>query len=272
MFKIGDFSKFCRVPVSALRYYADIGLLEPIHIDPFTGYRYYSIDQLPRLNRILALKDLGLSLTQIKAMVEQTVSPDEIRGMLRLKQAELQQIVDEEQARLARVAARLSHLEQEGNMPTHDILLKAYEAQQVLFIREIAPTTDYVGTLLGECAQAMMQQHVEFAGAPFSMYPDMEFTPTDFTVEIGFPVTASAPTQIPLSNQRQMILQELPPVPLAASTLHEGSYDTIENAYTALGRWIQDNHYKIVGTPRETYLRGPQDGTPLTEIMFPVEK
>ena len=60
MFKIGDFSKLCRVPVSALRYYADIGLLEPAHIDSFSGFRFYTIDQLPRLNRILALKDLGL--------------------------------------------------------------------------------------------------------------------------------------------------------------------------------------------------------------------
>lgn len=53
MLKIGDFSKICRVPLSALRYHADLGLLEPAHTDPFTGYRYYSLDQLPRLNRRL---------------------------------------------------------------------------------------------------------------------------------------------------------------------------------------------------------------------------
>jgi DNA-binding transcriptional MerR regulator len=80
MFKIGDFSKLCRVPVSALRYYADIGLLEPAQVDSFTGYRYYSLDQLPRLNRILALKDLGLALEQIARLLDEDISSDEIRG------------------------------------------------------------------------------------------------------------------------------------------------------------------------------------------------
>jgi DNA-binding transcriptional MerR regulator len=89
MFKIGDFSKLCRVPVSALRYYADIGLLEPEHIDTFSGFRFYTLDQLPRLNRILALKDLGLSLTQISEILHDELPASEIRGMLKLKEHEL---------------------------------------------------------------------------------------------------------------------------------------------------------------------------------------
>ena len=65
MYRIGEFSRLCRVPVSALRYYADYGLLTPAEVDPESGYRYFSVSQLPRLNRILALKDLGLSLDDI---------------------------------------------------------------------------------------------------------------------------------------------------------------------------------------------------------------
>ena len=107
MFKIGDFSKLCRVPVSALRYYADIGLLEPAHIDTFSGFRFYTLDQLPRLNRILALKDLGLSLTQIREILHDELSASEIRGMLKLKEHELQQEMEETQARLLRVRSRL---------------------------------------------------------------------------------------------------------------------------------------------------------------------
>src|SRR5690242_17656087 len=103
MFKIGDFSKLCRVPTSMLRYYADLGILEPAHIDKFTGYRYYTADQIPPLNRILALRDLGLSLEQIKIMLHEDLPPEEFRGMLRLKRAEIEQHVQEEQARLARV-------------------------------------------------------------------------------------------------------------------------------------------------------------------------
>ena len=69
MFKIGDFSRLSQVSVKTLRYYADLGMFEPVHIDQFSGYRYFSIEQLPRLNRILALKDLGLSLEQISRLL-----------------------------------------------------------------------------------------------------------------------------------------------------------------------------------------------------------
>ncbi len=50
MFKIGDFAKLNRVTVSALRHYDAIGLLRPETTDNFTGYRYYSVSQMPKLN------------------------------------------------------------------------------------------------------------------------------------------------------------------------------------------------------------------------------
>jgi DNA-binding transcriptional MerR regulator len=76
MFTVGEFSRIARVSKRLLRYYDEIGLLKPIHIDKFTGYRYYSAEQMPRLNRILALKDLGLSLDQIQRLLKDQVSTD----------------------------------------------------------------------------------------------------------------------------------------------------------------------------------------------------
>jgi DNA-binding transcriptional MerR regulator len=114
MFKIGDFSKLSQVTVKTLRYYDELGLLKPVEVDRFTGYRYYSADQLPRLNRILALKDLGLSLEQIATLfaARDKLTVEQMRGMLRLKQAEAQERVREEQDRLARVEARLRQIEE----------------------------------------------------------------------------------------------------------------------------------------------------------------
>ena len=91
MLKIGDFSKLSLVSVKALRYYDERGLLKPARVDPSTGYRFYSVSQLSRLNRILALKDLGLDLSQIAQLLDLELTPDQIRGMLRLKQVELHQ-------------------------------------------------------------------------------------------------------------------------------------------------------------------------------------
>ena len=124
MFKIGDFSKLSRVPVKTLRYYDEIGLLPPEQVDQYTGYRYYSAHQLERLNRILALKDLGLSLEQIRQMLVQSLPADQIRGMLRLKQAELAEEISDNQARLARVEARLRQIEQENGMPDYEVTIK----------------------------------------------------------------------------------------------------------------------------------------------------
>jgi len=116
MFKIGEFSRLSQVPVKTLRYYDEIGLLRPAEVDDFTGYRHYSADQMPRLNRILALKDLGLSLAQIGELLDGDLPAEQIRGMLRMKQAEVKDRVKEEQARLDRVERRLNQIEQEGAM------------------------------------------------------------------------------------------------------------------------------------------------------------
>lgn len=134
MFKIGDFSRLSKVTVKALRYYDELGLLKPAHVDRFTGYRYYSAAQLPRLNRILALKDLGFALEQMAVFLDQHVSPEQIRGMLNLRRSELQQHITEEQARLARVEARLRQIEQEDTMPAYDVVLKKVEPRCFEFV------------------------------------------------------------------------------------------------------------------------------------------
>ena len=115
MLKIGEFAKKAQVTVKTLRHYDRLGLLKPAWIDRFSGYRYYAQEQLPRLNRIMALKDLGFTLQQTGRILQNELTVDELRGMLRLKCAELEQHIEEEQARLARVEARLRQIEHEGD-------------------------------------------------------------------------------------------------------------------------------------------------------------
>jgi DNA-binding transcriptional MerR regulator len=85
MFRTGEFSHLARVSKRLLQFYDEIGLLKPAHIDLQTGYRYYSAKQLPQLNRILALKDLGFSLDQIREMLQAKISDEAIEDMLLLK-------------------------------------------------------------------------------------------------------------------------------------------------------------------------------------------
>src|SRR5689334_20706419 len=149
MFKIGDFSRLSRlVSVRALRYYEEVGLLKPVRVDRYTGYRYYSVSQLPRLNRILALKDLGFSLEQVEAVLT-SLSLDQLRGMLILKRAEVEQQVAQEQDRLARIAARLKQIEEENTMPNYEVVLKTVSPLLVAARRVTIPTNDQVPAYLG---------------------------------------------------------------------------------------------------------------------------
>lgn len=273
MYKIGDFSKLCRVPTSALRYYDEIGLLVPAQIDSLNGYRYYSLDQLLRLNRILALKDLGLTLEQIARLLDEDVSIDEIHGMLRLRQVQLQQQVDEELDQLSRVTTRLKQIEQEGMMPAQEVVLKPLETLPVLSIREIVLLPENVGTLLAEACTAIIEAGIGIIAPPLALFHDLEFKSADLDIEIAVPVQDSSVARVPLGAGRQLSAAELPPIPSAATLIHQGSYDDLPQSYDAIARWIGKNGYQISGASRELYLSAPDDeGGAMTEIQYPIAK
>src|SRR5215510_2744933 len=111
-----------------LRHYDQLGLLKPSHIDAVTNYRHYSADQLPRLNRILALKDLGFSLEQIKLMLADGLPLEQLRGMLAVQRKEVEKRLSDEQERLVRIEARLRQIELEDKMPKYDVVVKTIPA------------------------------------------------------------------------------------------------------------------------------------------------
>ncbi len=273
MFKIGDFSRISQVPVSTLRYYADIGLLEPVRVDHESGYRYYSWTQLPRLNRILALKDLGLSLTQLKSLLDDELSLEELKGMFKRKQAELQAHLTEEQARLDRVSARLKLIEQEQKMPEQEVVLKSIDPIYVLSVRTVIPEQDDVATLLTEVFGNIMPNGINPMGAPMTIFHDPQFKEKELDIEIAVPVDKSVTQTFDLSQNRQLKPKTLEALDNVASLIHQGGYDTLLQSYTVLAKWIEDNGYEIVGQPREHYISSPDaEGGPMTEIQYPVKK
>ena len=109
---IGDFAKLSRVSTRMLRHYDALGLLKPVRVDPATRYRYYSIDQLPRLRRICALRDLSFRLDDILLLLDDDEQPRDLRQLLRRKQRELRRRIAEDSARVQRIEARLGTLEE----------------------------------------------------------------------------------------------------------------------------------------------------------------
>jgi DNA-binding transcriptional MerR regulator len=255
-----------------LRYYADYGLLPPADVDSESGYRYFTVGQLPRLNRILALKDLGLSLDDIRQILDEDVEAAELRGMLRLKHAEIGEHVAAEQARLDRVEARLRLIESEDSMSDHDIVIKEIEPHHVLSTREVVPEPAGVATMLMDAYAALGASGIAPIGPPFVRYHDDEFTATDIDLEVAIPVMPNVTDSVTTPGGRKLDAVDIPGGEMAVA-LHEGPYNSIDRAYTALGTWIAGSGYHIAGPPQEAYLREPtDDAPPLTEVRFPVTK
>jgi DNA-binding transcriptional MerR regulator len=134
MFTIGSFAQLAGVSVRTLRHYERVGLLVPASVDAATGYRRYSADQLPRLHRIVALKELGLSLRQIRPLLATTPSVEQLSELLACQREELAERVAADQARLARVERRLRYIEMEDAVPI-DIVIKHIPAMRVAEVR-----------------------------------------------------------------------------------------------------------------------------------------
>ena len=269
MFKIGEFSKLVQVPVPTLRYYDEVGLLKPIEVDRFTGYRYYSADQLPRLNRILALKGLGFTLEQIAEVLAEGLSPEQMRGMFRLRHAQISQQLAEVQSQLIEVEVRLQQIEQEEAMSTYDVILKQVEPLLVASVRAKLPLHNDVSPLYAEVYGAM-SSHAAEAGQTLAIWYDDDYKSDNVDGAAAFILRSRIP------ENGRMRVDELPAATMA-TTVHHGSYNTLGKAYEAILKWMEPNSYRIAGPSREIYLYNTMpvnhdDSTYVTEVQVPVER
>lgn len=269
LLKIGEFARINQVSIATLRHYDQCGLLKPVALDPESGYRYYALDQLPRLNRILALKDLGFSLEQIAQLLKEGLSLEQLQGMFKLKQVQTQQMIDAEQARLTRIAARLRQIEQEGKMPAYDVLLKQVDALLVASCRAIVPLPGGTEQSYRKIADYLKRQQVE-SGSPnlllFYSRSEQREDGLYIDVEAALPVPAALP------GNEEVTVRTLPGG-LMACTIHTGPDLFLGQAHIALHRWIKDNGYQLIGPPRQVALRhGTQMEQRVTEVQFPVAK
>ncbi|HRF93944.1 MAG TPA: MerR family transcriptional regulator [Aggregatilineales bacterium] len=277
MLKISEFSKLTYIPVKTLRYYDEIGLFSPAQVDKFTGYRYYSMTQLPRFYRLMALKELGFSLEQIKHLLDENINLEQLRGMLRLRQSEMHQQLKAHQRQLQYVENTLKLIELEGNMSNYDIILKSVPAFRAVLVMGITPTWDELGITLDamfdKVAEAIQTSSAKMSDNPaecgVTIYHDKEYKNTDIELEAAMGVIGD------LTPTNGAIVKMMPAVEQVASVIHHGEFATMRNAYDAVMRWIDANGYEICGGNREInleYERGGDQSKYVTEIQVPVKK
>ncbi|WP_030194399.1 MerR family transcriptional regulator [Streptomyces sp. NRRL S-87] len=300
MFTIGDFARHGRVSVRMLRHYDALGLLRPALVDPFTGYRSYEAAQLARLNRVIALKDLGFTLQQVGEILDDKVGAEELRAMLRLRRAELAAARAAAEARLAQVEARLRSIESEGRMSTHDVVVKRIPAVRVAWLSAVAEGFEpeavgpVVGPLFDELCRRLAEAGVEPTGPAVALYEDHPRASVAdraaaagaegaegadgadgsgsgaVLVHAALPVPASATAAAAAAGGFEIV--ELPAVEAAATVVHRGSMDDVLPTAQTLAAWIDANGYRSRGYARELYLECPEDrGGWVTELQEPVE-
>ena len=254
MFKIGEFSQLSRVSVRMLRHYDQLGLLKPSRTDNFTNYRYYSADQLPRLNRILALRDLGFSLEQIGNMLDEELSAEQLMGMLKLKRAEIEQQMQVEKLRMARLEARINQMNGQSVPNQYDVVVREIEPQLVATYREVAPDDDRIQYMFEELEAYVAQFNARADKPPMTIYHDPEYRDENIDAEVVVPLKSAIPATDSIH------VREMPRIPTAACVVHTGNYAMVYQAYNALLSWIESNGYRMKGPIREVYLSYSADG------------
>ncbi|MFJ6795205.1 MerR family transcriptional regulator [Streptomyces sp. NPDC091268] len=280
MFTIGDFAKHGRVSVRMLRHYDALGLLRPARVDPASGYRYYEAEQLARLNRVIALKELGFSLDQVGSILDERLGAEELRGMLRLRRAELESAMAAAAARLTQVETRLRIIESEGTMPADDIVVKSLPPVRLAELTGIAGSYEpqdigpVIGPLYEELCRRIEAAGVTPTGPGIAYYEDAAGgfggEPGSVVVHAGLPV-ASAVRAEALGGAVRIV--ELPGVERAATVVHRGSMDSVLGTAQALARWIDGNGERSAGYARESTLACPPDRDQwVTELQEPLSR
>ena len=268
MYYIGEFSKMGKTTVKTLHYYDRIGLLRPAAVDGATGYRLYTTSQLFDLHRIQSLRQAGLSVDEVVAIVDGA----DPRPVLERRQAEVARELREREEQLARIAFIL-HREDKEHIMDYQATVKDIPSC-IVFTKQLT-VPDYnsyfdvipaIGRAVAAANPGLQCAVPEYC---FISYLDAEYKEHDISLEYNEAVTSFG------VETDGIVFREIPAVTVA-SVMHRGSYADLPQAYAFALDWVEKNGYRVADAPRESYIDGVWSGIPesewLTEIQVPVEK
>ena len=275
MFKIGEFSKLTQVSIRMLRYYDENDLLKPAQTDPFSGYRLYSVEQIPRLQKIIFLRDIGYTVAEIKGALENW-SGDFMADQLKNKQIEVQRSLEQEQEKLIKIETALDSIKKDEIGIRYNFTIKQIPSYPVISLRRVIPNyfcEDKLWQELTERIELSNKSKIELAVTDqcFAVYHDNEFKEADVDVEVCVVVTKAVAVAEPLCFRRTEA------VAMMACTMVYGPYEYISGTFRALAYWLTEHvRYRMKGKDRQICHRGPwNEENPahyLTEIQIELEK
>lgn len=271
MLRIGEFSKLSRISIRMLRHYNEIGLLVPESIDDFTGYRYYGEAQLPVANRIMALKEMGFSLSMIGEILSQYSEPNKLKSYLKLKQKEIQEEADTLNQRLQLLETTLNRLGKDDNVMDYNVTLKVLPERTVASVRKVIPAYDKEQMLWNILVKETTPLNIQDVSPCYTLaiFHDKEHKECDVDVEVQKSVKGT------YTDTENVVFKTVPPIQMA-SAVYKGSYEKIYEVNEAVANWVRDNGYEFNGLSFCIYHVSPYDTSNpdelVTEVCYPVKK
>ena len=264
LYRIGLFAQMNHTSVKALRFYEEQGLLLPAKIDGESGYRYYTMRQMQTLHRILALKEAGFTIEDMKRL---DAAGDERSFLLRKKNAILEKIA-ELTLQLSRIDG---YLMPKGHPLSAPVMVKTIPAVVCATMERRIDSYDALFDIMPE-----LGGYMEDAGCTcalpeycFTQYLEPGFQETRILVEVCEAVTEK-------KGERGCLRLRTIPETRAACIYHKGSYRDFPKTYEVILRYIEENGYEICGNIRESYIDGvwnkDSEDEWLSEIQIPVVK
>lgn len=268
MYKIGEFSKMSKTTVKTLRYYDETGLLKPEKTDPFTKYRMYTSSQLEKLHTIQALRQINLSVGDIKKIL----SGGEMEDILHKHKEKLGKELSAVKERISYTEFILSEKEEERFMD-YNATIKEIPEHAVYCKKMTVPNYDAYFEIIPGIGRQVVAKYPDLKCAVpeycYITYLDGEYREKDINIEFCEAVDCIR------EDFEDIKFKKTDPVKVV-SVMHRGPYSTISKAYAYALRWIEENNYKASGNPRESYIDGiwnkDDKNEWLTELQIPVKK
>jgi DNA-binding transcriptional MerR regulator len=268
MLRIGEFSKMSKTTIKALRYYDEVGLLKPEETDKFTGYRFYTTNQLVKLHRIQAYRQVGLSIDEIRLIL----SGHDAAPMLEKRMTELKSELAEGTSQLSRIEFILQG-KGENHFMNYAVTIKELPGCIVYSKKMTIPTYDAYFEVIPAIGEAVEKQYPDLKCAvpeySFVVYLDGEYREKDINIEFCEAVTKKWP------DFSDIVFKDIDPATVV-SVLHKGSYKELSQAYAYTFKWIEENGYIPASHPRESYIDGiwnkEDEADWLTELQVPIVK
>lgn len=272
MLSIGEFSNICKVSTKTLRYYAEIGLLEPSEVNPENGYRYYAIEQLENMLFINRLKAYSFSLDEIKTILQsKEIQDDNLYLAFIQKKKVIEKQVHSYRQLLAKLEDDISAIEQGKSIMSYmdeiDVRLVDVPKMYLLSIRKMVPVEDYPTEYIkcyGKLFKRIAVDKLTMSGSPMILFHSAEYSPAGLDTEFAIPV------QEYVTGTRDFCPG------LCLKTVVRGAYSELSSVYTKQIEWAEKEGYQNTNALFEVYITDPSQIADvkdnITEVYYPVKK